>query len=186
MNAFLSQNKEVLAFSFSLLTVLLTFFFRGIWEWRQKICFGYDSKRDVAVNILHDTFIHEATAHYEKVADALVEGVAEAPEIYRRPENQAIISSLALSLEKSNRVKRYYTYLDKASQWAVNSLWVGIVLVACPIANIWLTVPVPLVWLWAASLVVTLAVFLAAVSILLYFDSRFFRIVNNIIKPEYD
>ena len=137
MNSFLSQNKEVLAFSFSALTVLLTFFFRGIWEWRQKICLSYDSKRDVAVSILHDTFIHEATAHYEKIAAELVQDVAQAPQIYRRPENQTIISGLAFSLEKSNRVKRYYKYLDTSSEWAVTSLWAGIVLVACPIANIW-------------------------------------------------
>ncbi|MGA8429506.1 MAG: hypothetical protein WB729_06770 [Candidatus Sulfotelmatobacter sp.] len=186
MNAFLSQNKEVLTFSFSFLTILLTFFFRGIWEWRQKICFGYDSKRDVAVSILHDTFIHEATAHYEKMADGAGFDAEEAAEIYKKPESQIIISGLALSLEKSNRVKRYYTFLDGSSRWAINSLWACIVLVACPIANIWLTVPAALVWIWVLLLLAVLAVFISSVSILLYFDSRFFRIVNNIIKPEND
>jgi hypothetical protein len=186
MSGFLAQNKDVLTFSFSLLTVLLTFFFRGIWEWRQKICFSYDSKRDVAVTILHDTFIKEATAHYDKVAAALVEEASNAPAIYNRPENQAIISGLALSLEKSNRVKRCYKFLDTSSRWAVNSLWGCIVLVACPIANIWLSAPSFFVWMWILLLTASLAGFISSVSVLLYFDSRFFRIVNNIIKPEHE
>src|SRR6266852_1191099 len=183
MSAFLSQNKEVLTFSFSFLSILLIFFFRGIWDWRHKICFDYCSKRDVAVSILHDTFIHEATAHYERMSEAVVLEAAEAAEIYKRPESQTIISGLALRLEKSNRVKRYYTYLDGSSRWAVNSLWACIVLAACPIANIWLSVPTAVAWIWVLSLLAVLAAFLASVSILLYFDSRFFRIVNNIIKP---
>ena len=73
MNSFLAQNKEVLAFSFSLLGILLTFFFRGIREWRKTICLDCDSKRDVAVSILHDTFIHEATAHYQDVGNAVLQ-----------------------------------------------------------------------------------------------------------------
>lgn len=186
MTSFLQQNKEVLAFSFSLLTVLLTFFFRGIWEWRQKICFNYDSKRDVAASILHDTFIHDATAHYEQVGVAVLQGADEILEIYRRPENQAIISQLAFSLEKSNKIKRYYRYLDKSSQYAINSLWFAIVLSACPVANIWLRVPTSLVWIWALLLIGSFAVFVSTVSALLYFDGKFFRIVNNIIKPEND
>lgn len=186
MNAFLSQNKDVLTFSFSLLTILLTLFFRGIWEWRQKICFSYDSKRDVAVSILHDRFILEATAHYERMSEGAGPDAEEAAEIYKKPESQIIISGLALSLEKSNRVKRYYTFLDGSSRWAINTLWGCIVLAACPIANIWLTVPVAIVWIWILLIVLALAVFITSVSILLYFDSRFFRIVNNIIKPETD
>ena len=66
------------------------------------------------------------------------------------------------------------------------TLWVGIVLSACPIANIWLRVPVSLVWIGMFLLVLTLLGFLSAVTVLVYIDGRFFRVVNNIIKPEND
>jgi hypothetical protein len=186
MNAFLQQNKEILSVSFSLLAVLLTFFFKGILDWRHKICFDYSSKREVSVSILRDTFIHEAGAHHEEVGNLVLSGAGEAVEIYRRPENQQIISHLAFSLERSNKIKRYYQYLETGSKYAIRAVWVSIVLSACPIANIWLRVPVSIVWIWVLCLLIALLTLIIAVSTLVYFDGKFFHIVNNIIKPEVD
>ena len=165
---------------------MLTFFFRGIWEWRQKICFNYDSKRDVAASILHDTFIHDATAHYEQVGVAVLQGADEILEIYRRPENQAIISQLAFSLEKSNEIRDTTDIWTSRANTPSTRFGSQLCCSACPVANIWLRVPTSLVWIWALLLIGSFAVFVSTVSALLYFDGKFFRIVNNMIKPEND
>lgn len=184
MIQFLSQNKEVVAISVSLFGILLSLCFGGIMNWRQKICFDYQSRMAVAINILSDEFVQRTSAHYSDVAHERRRKRTDLRDIYGRPEQQKLFRDLGKTLEDSNRVRRYFRWLDRAAYIAVVSVWLSIVLSAFAVLKVWIAVPSWLAIVWAVFLVGSLASFGGAVSVMFYFDGRFFQLTNKIIKPE--
>lgn len=185
MTQFLTDNKEIIAFVFSLLGMLLTFFFRGLLEWRHKICFDYDSKRDVAINILQDRFVQQSVRHHEEVAREQKNGMTEIQEIYKRPEQVKLIQSWAINLDVINRVKRYFRFLNLCSRWALYTVWISILLTPCPLINIWSPISSKVIQIaWIVLLIISLVALILFVSFMLIFDGRFFNLVNSIIEPE--
>jgi hypothetical protein len=95
-----------------------------------------------------------------------------------------MIRELAATLEDSNKVKRYFRWLEWCSILAFRSLWVSIPLTALPLLSIWWTIDPILTNVWATLLAVSLLLFVLAVSLMLYLDGQFFKLVNRIIEPE--
>jgi hypothetical protein len=184
MIEFLARNREVLTFSVALLGVLLALAFGGVLTWRHKICLDYESRRDVAINILRDRFVQRASDHYTDAADERKKKKTEVEEIYKRPEQQELIRDLAKDLEDQNRVRRYFRWLSGASQACFGCIWASIVITILAIVTIWLAVPSWLVIAWMVLLGMALVGFIGSVSLLWYLDGRFFGLVNRIIEPE--
>jgi len=123
MSQFICQNKEVLSLCVSLGGVLLTLAFGGVLNWRHKICLDYESRRDVAINILRDKFVQRTTAHYSDVADERRRKKTEVEEIYKRPEQQELIRELGRDLEAQNRVRSLFRGLSATSQVCFGCIW---------------------------------------------------------------
>jgi hypothetical protein len=182
---FILQNKDVLAFFVPLFGMLLALCFGGVLNWRHKICIDYESRRDVAINILQDRYVQRTSAQHSEVADESQRSGVEVIEIYKRKKQREVIRELASTLEDSNRVKRYFRWLDLMSTLAFRSLWVSIPLSAIPLISIWIPHINPVMTLiWSTALIVSLLVFVCAISFLSYLDGRFFSLVNRIIEPE--
>lgn len=184
MIQFIAQNKELVTFCISLLGILLALAFGGVLNWRHRICLEFESRRDVAINILRDSFIQRTTAHYGDVADERRRKKTEVEEIYKRPEQQQLIRELAKDLENQNRVRRLYRWLSWMSHSCFACIWFSIVLTAIGILQIWLQVPSWLAAVWIVALSLGLVGFFVSVSSLWYLDGRFFDLVNTIIEPE--
>lgn len=180
----LLENIEVITFYVSLLGILLAFCFRGILVWRQKICFDYESRRNVAISVLRDQFVQRFSAHYSEVADERRRKKTEIEEIYRRPEQQDMIRELSATVKTRNQVQQCFHSLDRASFIAFNSLWTSIVLAASSLLNLWLSIPPWLAYLWGLVLGISVVSSIVSVSLMCYLDGRFFRLVNGIIRPE--
>jgi len=184
MIQFIIDNKEVLTLCVSLLGVLLSLAFRGVLSWRQKICLDYESRRDVAINILRDRFVQRTSTHYSDVARERRNQKTEVEEIYRRPEQQELIRELGKDLEDQNRVKRLFRWLVRASQAAFGCLWAAIVLLVLGIVSVWINPPF-FVWvIWASIVALLLLGFVLAITAMWVLDGRFFPLVHRIIEPE--
>lgn len=184
MIQFIIDNKELLTLCVSLLGVLLSLAFGGVLSWRQKICLDYESRRDVAINIVRDRFVQRTSSHYSDVARERRQQKTEVEAIYRRPEQQQLIRELGKDLEDQNRVRRLFCWLVRASQAAFGCLWAAIVLLLVGIASIWFNPP-HFVWVvWAAVVALLLLGFIVAVSAMWVLDGRFFPLVHRIIEPE--
>jgi|GEM_PF-5474729 len=184
MIQFIEDNKEVLSFCVSALGILLSLAFGGILSWRHKICLEYESRRDVAINILRDRFVQRTSSHYLHIAEELRGQETAVEEIYKRPEQQQLIRQLGEDLEDGNRVRRLFSWLVLASQTSFGLLWGAIILVVAAIAILW-TTPPPFVWIaWGVVLGVLLLGFVMSVSAMWALDGRFFRLVHRIIEPE--
>jgi len=184
MREFIINNKEALSFCGSLLGILLSLVFGGILSWRQKICLDYESRRNVAINILGDRFVQRISNHYSCVADERKRQKTPVEDIYSRPEQQSLIRELAKDLEDQNRVKRLFHWLVMASQASFGLLWAGIILVLVWIFYLWF-VPPFFVWvIWSVILSVLLVGFIIAVSAMWFLDGQFFQLVHRIIEPE--
>jgi len=184
MIAFIVNNKEVLALCASALGILLALAFGGILSWRHKICLDYESRRDVAINILRDGFVQRTSNHYSDVAEERRRQRTAVEEIYRRPEVQELIRELGHDLEDQNRVKRLFRWLVIASQASFGFVWAAIIVVFVGIAALWASPP-PLVWvIWALLLAAFLVGFIVAVTVMWALDARFFQLVHRIIEPE--
>lgn len=184
MIQFVSQNKEIVAISVCLFGILLSLCFGGLMNWRHKICFDYQSRMAVATNILRDDFVQRTSAHYSEVAEERRRKKTELRAIYGRASQQELFLALAKTLEASNQVQRYFRCLDRAGYTAVVSVWISIVLSACAALKLCIGVPTWLAIVWAVLLVAALVSFAGAVSVMFYFDGRFFHLTNMIIKPE--
>lgn len=184
MTQFIIENKEVLALCISFVGVLLALTFGGILNWRHKICLDYESRRDVAINILRDRFVQRTSTHYSDVAKEMKQKKAEVEEIYKRPEQQELIRDLARDLEDQNRVRSIYRWLSVASQTCFGCIWGAIVASLLALATVWLKPPGWLVVIWMCSVGLTLLGFIGSVSFMWYLDGRFFGLVNRIIEPE--
>ena len=184
MNDFITHNKDVLTFCVPLFGALLAMCFGGVLNFRHKICIDFESRRDVAKNILQDRFVQRTSAHYSAIASESTTSGVEVEELYRRKQQRDVIQEIARDLEDSNKVARYFRWLETLSTVALRSLWASIPLSVCPLLTIWLTVPSVLQWVWSLLLVSSLVVFGAAMSGMIYLDGRFFRLVNRIIEPE--
>jgi len=168
----------------SLLGVLLALAFGGVLNWRHKICLDYESRRDVAINIVRDRFVQRASAHYSDVAGERKQKKTEVEEIYKRTEQQELIRDLATDLDDQNRVRRLFRWLSVISHMSFGCIWCSVVITTLGLLAIWLTIPGWLVLTWIAALATGLGGFLASVSALWYLDGRFFGLVNRIIEPE--
>jgi hypothetical protein len=181
---FIVQNKEVLTACSSALGILLSLAFGGILSWRHKICLEYESRRDVAINILRDRFVQRTSNHYSDVADERKKQKTEIEEIYRRPEQQELIRQLSKDLEDQNRVRRLFRWLAWASQAAFGFVWAAIVMALLGIACIWTGPPFFCVVLWVTVLTILIIGFVVCVSIMWLLDGLFFQLVHRIIEPE--
>lgn len=184
MNEFIGDNKEVLSFCASVLGIFLSLAFGGILSWRQRICLDYESRRDVAINILRDRFVQRTSNHYLDVADERKRQKTAVEEIYKRPQQQHLIQDLARDLEDQNRVKRLFRWLAFASQASFGFLWVAIIVVILGIAILWVSPPLAVWVTWAVALGLLLLGFIASVSAMWALDGRFFQLVHRIIEPE--
>jgi hypothetical protein len=184
MNQFIGENKEVLSFCASVLGILLSLAFGGILSWRQRICLDYESRRDVAINILRDRFVQRTSNHYLDVADERKRQKTAVEEIYKRPQQQDLIRELARDLEAQNRVKRLFRGLALASQASFGFLWVAIIVVIIGIAILWFSLPFAVWVVWAVVLGLLLLGFVVSVSALWALDGRYFQLVHRIIEPE--
>lgn len=184
MMQFIVDNKEVLSFCMSALGILLSLAFGGVLSWRHKICLDYESRRDVAINILRDRFVQRTSNHYSEVADERRRQKTAVEEIYRRPGQQQLIRELGRDLEDQNRVKRLFRWLALASQISFGCLWGAIITVCVGIAIVWAN-PVAFVWIiWGLILGLLVLGFVASVSAMWALDGRFFQLVHRIIEPE--
>lgn len=184
MSQFIAQNKEVLSVCVSLLGILLALAFGGVLNWRHKICLDYESRRDVAINIVRDRFVQRASAHYSDVAGERKQKKTGVEDIYKRTEQQDLIRELAIDLEDQNRVRRLFRYLSLASHLSFGCIWGSVVITTLGLLSIWLTIPTWLVVTWMVALATGLCGFLGSVSVMWYLDGRFFGLVNRIIEPE--
>ena len=184
MTEFLTQNRDLLTFIFYVCTILITFFFRGLRQWRKEICFDYESKREVARNILNDHFVQRTTKHHQEVDLERQTGEVDVSEIYGRPEEQHFYKELASTLDKSNRVNRYYRYLDKASKFSGYFVWIAFIITLTGILSIWYNIPEVLISIWVITLGLDILLVILSVTVLIVLDGRFFSLVNKIIQPE--
>jgi hypothetical protein len=184
LSDFITHNKDVLTFFIPLIGTLLSLFFGGMLNWRNKICMDYEGRRDVAINILQDRYVQKTSAHHTEIVEVSEREGIEIVEIYKRRKQREMIRELAATLEDSNKVKRYFRWLEGCSILAFRSLWVSIPLTALPLLSIWWTIDPILTNVWATLLAVSLVLFVTAVSLMLYLDGQFFKLVNRIIEPE--
>lgn len=184
MIQFFADNKDILTFCIAVLGVLLSLAFGGILSWRQKICLDYESRRDVAINILRDRFVQRTSNHYSNVASEVTSQNRAVEEIYKRPENQKLIRELGHDLEDQNRVKRLFRWLVFASQASFGFLWGAIILVIVRIATLWLTPSFVACVIWVSLLAGLLSGFVLSVTVMWILDGRFFPLVHRIIEPE--
>lgn len=184
MMQFIIDNKEVLSFCVSVFGILLSLAFGGILTWHHKICLDYESRRDVAINILRDRYIQRASTHYSDVANERRSRKTEVEEIYSRPAQQLLIQDLAHDLEDQNRVKRLFRWLALVSLISFGLIWSAIIFVLTGILSIWFKPPSFLIILWFVVLIVLLIGFIVSVSAMWVLDGRFFRLVHRIIEPE--
>lgn len=184
MNQLFIDHKEILIFCVSALGILLSLAFGGILSWRHKICLEYESRRDVAINILRDRFVQRTSDHYADIADELRQDQAAVEEIYKRCEQQTLIRELAKDLEDQNRVKRIFRWLDMASLASFGCLWGAIVVVLIGVLSIWIKPPFSLVVTWSSLLGLLMTGFVSSVTIMFILDGRFFRLVHRVIEPE--
>lgn len=177
-------NKEFSTLAIAGIAVLVSLFFGGFRGWRHKICFEYESRRDVAITVINDSFVQRTSKHYKDIDTERRKNKTEVEAIYRRPEHQQLIRNLAADLDDANTVRRAYNWLNRLSALANDSLWYA--LVACIVA-IALVMYLPLQWLMTllTFIIVTLTLlFISCVSLMCYWDRRFFNLVHRIIEPE--
>lgn len=184
MTQFIIDNKEVLSLCASALGILLSLAFGGILSWRHKICLDYESRRDVAINILRDRYVQRTSAHYSDVAEERRRGKTAVEEIYKRPESQELIRELGRDLEDQNRVRRLFRWLAAASQACFGLLWGAIIMVGIGIGTVWAKPSLFLWAIWASVLALLMVCFAVAVTVLWTLDGKFFRLVHRIIEPE--
>jgi hypothetical protein len=184
LSDFIAHNKDVLTFCIPLFGMLLTLCFGGVLNWRHKICMDYEGRRDVAINILQDRYVQKTSVHHTEIVEESQRDRVDIVEIYKRKKQREMIRELAATLEDSNKVKRYFRWLDRGSMWAFRSLWVCIPLTTLPLLSIWITFHPILIGVWAVVLVMALLLFVIAISLMSYLDGQFFRLVNRIIEPD--
>ena len=184
MSNFITDNKDVLTFFIPLIGTLLSLFFGGMLNWRNKICMDYEGRRDVAINILQDRYVQKTNAHHTEIVEVSEREGVDVVEIYKRKKQREMIRELAGTLEDSNRVKRYFRWLERGSILAFRSLWISIPLTALPLLSLRWSVDPILTYVWIVLLVGSLLVFVTSVSLMLYLDGQFFKLVNRIIEPE--
>lgn len=178
------DNKEFLILGISLTGMLLTLAFNGILGWRQKICLEYESRRDVAINILRDRFVQRVSTDYSDVANECENRKTEVEEISKRPEQKTLIRELARDLEDQNRVRRLFRWLALASQISFGLIWATIIFILIGIVSIWINPPSILIVGWFVMLGILLLGFVVFVSAMWILDGRFFQLVHRIIEPE--
>ena len=184
MIQFIVNNKEVLSLCGSVLGILLSLAFGGILTWRHKICLEYESRRDVAINILRDKFVQRTSNHYSDVAEERRRQKTAVEEIYKRPEQQELIRELGRDLEDQNRVRSLFRWLVLSSQASFGFVWAAIILVIIGVGSIWIRPPFFACVIWIVLLVVLLLGFLSSITIMWIIDGRFFELVHRIIDPE--
>ena len=184
MTEFIVNNKEALMFCAAALGILLSLAFGGILSWRHRICLDFESRRDVAINILRDRFVQRTTNHYSDVAQERKRQKTPVEEIYRRPKQKELIRDLAKDLSDQNRVNRLFSWLVIASQASFGLLWAAIIVLFIGIASVCAKPPF-FVWvIWGSLLGFLLAGFFVAVTVMFTLDGRFFKLVHRIIEPE--
>lgn len=184
MTQFILDNKEILTFCVSGLGILLSLAFGGILSWRHKICFDYESHRDVAINILRDRFVQRTSNHYSNVSKERKQQKTEVEEIYSRPEQQELIRGLAKDLENQNRIKRLFRWLVRASHIAFGCLWGAIIVLVFGICVVWISPPMTVWIIWVSVIGLLILGFFLSVSAMWLLDGRFFPLVHRIIEPE--
>ena len=105
MTDFITNNKEVLTLSGSILGILLSLAFGGFLSWRHKIHLDYESKKSVAVNILRDKVVEGNVRQYGDITDERRREKTAIEEIYKRKETQRHIREWARLLQDQNRVR---------------------------------------------------------------------------------
>jgi len=184
MTRFIADNKELFSFCASALGILLSLAFGGILSWRHRICLDYESRRNVAINILRDRFVQRTSSHYSDIAEERRRQKTAVEDIYRRPEQQKLIRELGRDLEDQNRVRRVFSWLSLASQASFGLLWGAIIIIGAGIGILW-TSPPSCIWvIWAVILGILILGFIACVSAMWALDGRFFRLVHRIIETE--
>jgi len=184
MTEFIANNKEILSFCVSALAILLTLAFGGILSWRHRICLDYESRRDVAINILRDRFVQRTSSHYTHIADELGRQERAVEELYARPEQVQLIRELGRDLEDQNRVRRLFRWLVIASQASFGLVWAAVVVIIIAVAALWANPPFIVFVLWAIALGALLIGFFVFVTMMWVFDGKFFQLVHRIIEPE--
>lgn len=184
MMQFIIDNKEILTLGMSLLGILLTLAFTVILSWRHKICFDYESRASVAVNILRDQYVQQESAHYSEVAKERKKEKTGVEEIYRRPEHRDRRRKLAKNLEDQNRVNRLYRFLLWASNVVFWFVWVAILLVLIGMGAIWVSPPSVVTVIWIVGLGLLAIGFVVFVSAMHFFAGRFFKLVHRITESE--
>lgn len=184
MIQFVLENKEILSICISLSGVLLTLAFGGVLGWRHKICFEYESKRSVAINILRDRYIQSTTTHHTDVVHECIKKKTDVGEIYKRPETQKYIQQLAKDLGDQNRVRRLFRWLMSASYASFGCIWTSIIVTLLSLISIWISVPIWLLLIWSMLFGAAILGFIASISFMYYLDGKFFKLVNGIIETE--
>lgn len=170
MTDFFSQYRDMIG----IIGILITFFFRSIWAWRQKICFEYKSKKDVAISILRDKIV-QRIEELRKVSK-------RGKDTYQQLEKEDFLNII----KKMNSVNNCFGCLDKSSQWAIISLWISIVAIMIYLVSIWFSWSAFFKWLLSITFIVAIIFFLGVISLMIFIDGRFFRLVNKVIEPEHE
>jgi len=144
----------------------------------------YESRRDVAINILRDTFIQRTSEHYADVASERRRKHTEVEEIYKRPQVQGLVRELGRDLEAQNRIRRLFRWLVFTSHTSFGCIWSSVIIVLIGVTSIWLEPTFALAVIWCVLLALSLLGFVVSVSVMWVLDSRFFSMVHNIIEPE--
>jgi len=182
---FFNQNREAISFILSFLGILITFLFRVLLNWRHKICFEYASKRDVSISIVQEKFVREVTKHYETVSFEKEKQDTSIDEIYKRPEQRGLINSFSKFGENISKIKRWFRKLDFCSSLSLFVVLGLVILFLLLIIYLWihlLTTLITIIWAILFSIFCLLLVFLTGY--MLFLDSKFFKLVNDIIEPE--
>lgn len=184
---FYQENADTITFTFSAAGILLAFLFRVAQDYRHKICFDYESKRNVAISILQDRFVQRITAHIEEVDKERESGDTELSQIYKRPGQINLIKNVSLCGEDISRIKRYFRHLDLISKWTVILVWLSFIFSLGPVINIWVAIQdVLVVRIWFVTFTLALLSWVFLFSVALYADGRFLSLANSIIEPMQD
>ena len=132
MTAIFTEHKDSATLIVALLAMVLSVLFGYFNDWRHKINFEYDSKRGAAITALKDEFEEEAQRHYKSIRAEIRETGAAVQVVYQTLGQRQYIRSLALKLEKRNKIIRLHSRLVRISNAVQVGLWLeSIFLMLC-------------------------------------------------------
>lgn len=178
--------RDALTLIIAGLSICATIFFGHFKTWRHRICFEYDGKQAAAVTAIRDKFQEEAEQHYKAIQEHLQHTGATVQEFYAERKQRVLVKSLALRLERSNRIIRLYSYLTFVSQAIEIGLLIETTILIFSIATAWFTISHFMAWLIFIICLIILALMILLMFVLLYLEGRFLTETNKALSPEFD